>query len=350
VFLTVLLLAGCGGKAPPERQAVSVRVQAAQLSSEADELRYSAAIRPDVQVDLAFKVSGYIDQILQVRGADGRTRNLQDGDFVRKGTVLARVRDNEYRDKVAEAQASLTQGKADHERVARMYETSTASKADYDAAFARAQSSQARYDQAAVSLGDCSLRAPMDGTVVRRNIEIGSLVSPGAAAFQLADTRSVKVVFGVPDVALAAIRMGDSLRVETEALPGRMLRGRVTRIAPSADPNSRTFEVECTIPNPDERLKIGMIASLHVGEGTEHGAVTLVPLKAIVRSREDPKGYAVYVVEAAGGKQVARQRTVQLGDVRGNSIVVTGGLQGGERIVVTGTTLVAEDQEVRVVP
>src|SRR5262245_19162222 len=57
--------------------------------------RYSASIRPDVQVDVAFKVSGYVEQITEVQGADGRMRNVQDGDFVRRGTVLAKIRDRE---------------------------------------------------------------------------------------------------------------------------------------------------------------------------------------------------------------------------------------------------------------
>ncbi len=348
--LAGLALGGCGGGAPPERHAVPVQVAPAERSRSAGELRYSATFRPYAQVDLIFKVNGYIDEILQVRGADGLLRNVQDGDFVRRGTVLAKVRPNEYRDRLAEAQASLTQARADYERATRMYENSTIAKAEYDGAFARAQSSQARYDQAAEALNDCSLQAPMDGTVIRRSVEIGSLVSPGGISFVLADTRAVKAVVGVPDVALAAIHMGDSLRVDTEALPGRALRGLVTRIAPSADPNSRIFEVECTIPNPDGGLKIGMIAALHVAEQTEGTEATLVPLKAIVRAKDDPNGYAVYVVEAAGEKHIARMQVVQLGDVVGNSIVVTRGLQGGEHVVVTGATLVADQQEVHIVP
>ena len=348
--LVAVGLGGCGGKEQHERQAVPVRVQSVQRSHGAGELRYSGAIRPDMQLDLAFKVNGYIDRILQVRGADRRMRNVQDGDPVRRGTVLAAVRDNEYRDRLAEAQASLTQANADYERSARMYENHTIPKADYDAAFARAQASQARYDQTLVTLHDCELQSPMDGTVIRRNVEIGSLVAPGPAAFVLADTRAVKVVFGVPDVALAAMHMGDTLRVETEALPDQVLRGRITRVAPSADPNSRVFEVECTIANQDGRLKIGMIAALGVAEKAGRAAATLVPLKAIVRSRDDPNGYAVYVVEESGGKHVARMRPVSLGDVMGNSIVVNEGLQGGEHVVVTGATLVVDDQEVHVVP
>ena len=270
--------------------------------------------------------------------------------MVQRGTNLAHVREDEYRDRLADAQASLTQAKADYERTAGLYENNNVSKADYDAAFARSQSTQARYAQAAQTLSDCSLVAPMDGTLLKRSIEIGTLVAPGGPAFVLADTRNAKVVFGVPDVTLARVHMGDTLTVTTEALPGRTLHGWVTRIAPSADANSRIFEVECTIPNADGGLKIGMIAALEVQSTTSRQVVTLVPLKAVVRSKTDPKGYAVYVVDATGGKPIARIHDIQLGDVVGNSIAVLDGLSGGEQIVVVGVTLVSDQMEVRIVP
>jgi RND family efflux transporter MFP subunit len=315
-------------------------------------LRYSASVRPDVQVDVSFKVGGYVDEILQVRGADGRQRNAQDGDYVRRGTVLARVRDREYRDAVAQAQASLSQAKADFDRVSQLYENRSVSKSDYDAAYARYTATQAQHDQAALALSDCTLRAPMDGTLLRRAIEVGALVAPGAPGFSIADTRAVKVVFGVPDVLVGTMRMGTTQTLAVEAVPGRALHGRITRVAPSADPTSRVFEVEVTIPNPDGVLRPGMIASLQVSgaAATPAAAATVVPLNAVVRPPGDSIGYAVFVVEEQSGRSLARQRRVQLGDVTGNMIAVTAGLQGGERVIVRGATLVVDSQAVRIIP
>lgn len=347
----VALLSGCGKPEVHDRQPVPVRVRQVTRTSDAGGRRYSASIRPDVQVDLAFKVSGYVDELLQMRGADGRRRSVQEGDAVARGTVLAHVRDNEYRDRLAEAQASLTQAKADYERTARMYENHTVSKADYDAAYARATSSQARYDQAALTLEDCSLKASMDGTVLRRNIEIGTLVAPGGPAFVLADTRSVKVIFGVPDVEVVHLKMGEVMSISAEAYPEVPFQGSITRISPSADASSRVFEVECTIPNRDQRLRTGMIATLVAAPpDAAHSAGALVPLNAVVRPLNDPTGYAVFVVEERDGKQIALERVVRLGDVIGSAVAVSEGLAGGERVVVTGATLVQDQQEVRIVP
>ncbi|MGH7496110.1 MAG: efflux RND transporter periplasmic adaptor subunit [bacterium] len=305
VMLTLLAIIACGKHEEIVTPPTPVKVQVVAGSAANGGLRYSANVAPDVQVELAFKVSGYIDNILQVRGADGRMRNVQDGDFIKRGTVLAHVRDNEYRDRVADAQASLTQAKADYERAAKLYETKSASKADYDGAYARLSSSQARYAQAAQSLDDCALRAPMDGFVLRRSIEVGNLAGPGGLGFILADTRSVKVVFGVPDVLVEQMKMGDFQNVTTEALPGAEFRGRITRVAPSADPSSRVFEIECTVPNPENRLKVGMIAALQVSTSALPNPEMLVPLNAIIRPVDDPQGYAVFVVEDQNSKQWA---------------------------------------------
>jgi multidrug efflux system membrane fusion protein len=345
--------AGCRGEdAPVPPVPLPVTVEEVAKASDAGGLRYSASITPDVQVDAAFKVSGYVEQILQVRGADGRTRNVQDGDFVRRGTVLARVREREYRDALTGTQAALTKSKADFERTSQLYENRSVSKADYDAAYARFQADQAQVDQAEQSLADCSLRAPLDGYVLKRGVEIGTLVAPGTPAMSVGDIRSVKVVFGVPDVLVGSMQLGATQGVTVEAVPGTLFGGRITRVAPSADATSRVFEVEVTLPNPDGALKSGMIASLEVTTGGARADSTgrLVPLNAVVRPPGDANGYAVFVVEDVGGRARARLRRVSLGEVNGNLIQVRTGLQGGERVIVRGATLAVDSQDVRIIP
>lgn len=348
--LVLVVLLGCGhqkSQAPP----LPVTVQVVAGGPGETGARYSASIRPSAQVDLAFKVGGYIDQILQVRGVDGKPRNVQDGDYVRGGTVLARVRDREYVDALAQAKAALSQAKADFDRAAQLYENRSVSKADYDAAYAKYTADRAQEDQAAQSVADCSLRAPFDGHILKRSIEVGTLVAAGTPAFSVGDLRSVEVVFGVPDVQVGSMKMGAPQAVNVEAVPGPPFRGQITRVAPSADPSSRVFEVEVTIPNPDGRLKSGMIASLQIASApaaTKTG--TLVPLNAVVRPPGEATGYAVFVIEDRGGRELARLRRVSLGEIRGDLIEVASGLSGGERVIIRGATLAVDSQLVRVFP
>jgi multidrug efflux system membrane fusion protein len=348
------VLAACGKDAPPPPPPLPVTVAAVSAGEgPADETRYGGAIAADASVDVAFRVSGIVDDVTRVRGADGRMRNLQDGDPVRRGQVLARLRQLEYRDQVADAEAALRQAQADFERAAQLYENRSVSKADYDAAYARYTASRARQSQAQISLGDATLRSPIDGVVLKRTVEVGSLAGPSAPAFVVADTRIVKVVFGVPDVIVSRLELGGKLTIQAEAMPGRALEGRITRISPSADPNSRVFEVEAALPNPEGRLKVGMLATLRLGEEVRGAgpAGLFVPLASVIRPAGDSAGYAVYVVrDSAGGGSAAALRRVALGEVSGNLIAVREGLAPGERVIVRGANIVADGQAVRVTP
>ena len=339
-------LAACGGGDPPAPPPLPVTVVVVGSGTGVDETRYSGAIKADESVDLAFRVSGIVEAITQVRGGDGRIRSVQDGDPVRRGTVLARLRRAEFRDQLTDANAALRQAKADYERASQLIESSSISKAEYDAAYARYTASQARWSQANISLGDATLRAPLDGVVLHRSVEVGSLAGPSAPAFTIADTRVVKVVFGVSDVVVADLELGDSLPIQAEALPGSLLHGRITRISSSADPDSRVFEVEAALPNPQGRLKVGMLATLRLERARETGLV--VPLAAVVRPTSDSTGYAVYVT-AENSAPRARLRRVQLGEASGNLIAVRQGLRAGERVIVRGATIVADSQIVRII-
>ena len=113
----------------------------------------------------------------------------------------------------------------------------------------------------------------------------------------------MKAVFGVPDVMVPRLQLGSALVVSTEALPGVQFRGQLSRISPAADPKSRVFEIELTIPNPHDQLKIGSIGALEMVEERGAAPVAVVPLAAVVRSKDDPTGYAVFVVQEQEGKR-----------------------------------------------
>ena len=368
--LAALLLSticiGCGHNEKPSRQAVPVRVSPAGTLGESGGLRYSANIEAFTQVSLAFKSGGYVDRILERKGADGRTRILQVGDPVRQGEVLAHVKESDYSDKtnfakaqVDQAQASYEKAKLDFDRASNLYKTDSYTKAQYDAAkaafdanAASVESAKASLEQAKTALSDCSIRSPLTGWVLSRNIEVGALAGTGTTAFELADTRLVKAVFGVPDTRVNSVKLGASQTITTTSMPGEF-HGRITSVSPSADPKSRVFSVEVTIPNSDDRLKPGMIATLTLGaRNLEPPTIvtTVVPLSAVVRSTQHADGFSVFVVTEQGGKSVVHERTVEIGDTQGNLISVTKGLKPGEPVVITGGTLIKDGDEIKVIP
>jgi RND family efflux transporter MFP subunit len=339
-----------------------VRVQAATSYTESNGVRYSGTVDASLRVDLAFKTGGYVERLLQVRGADGRSRSVQEGDPVTRGVVLATVRDTDYVDRRNQALSQLRQADVsrdyateEFERADRLFASNSVTKVDRDGAktkldVARAQvdGAQALVQQADDALADGALKAPIDGVVMKRVVEVGSLVGPGSPGFVLADTRQVKVLFGAPDVIIKTVKIGAPQTVTTASLPDAQFHGMITRIAPVADPRSRVFDVEVTIPNSDGRLKVGMVVALQVAEGAPVSAPVVVPLTAIVRAHDQASEYAVMIVEDRDGHQIARLRTVQLGQAFGNSIAVTSGLRTGERVIVAGVTLVTDGEQVSI--
>ncbi|HZS35296.1 MAG TPA: efflux RND transporter periplasmic adaptor subunit [Polyangia bacterium] len=358
-------LAGCGAKSvAATKSATAVRLRAVERSAAANATRYSATINPATRVDLAFKVGGYVQRVASVRGVDGRARLLQEGDRVSAGQELASVRKADYEQKLAEAKAALAealaskeQAQIDFDRATRLVGSDTVAKAELDttrvrldAANARADGARVRVAEAETALDDTRLRAPMDAVVVKRNVELGTLAAPGLPAISIADTQTVKVVFGVADTELEALRLGTRQTVTAEAFRGRDFEGRITRIAPIADPKSRVFEVEITIANPEGELKPGMIAALKLNEKGAAAPVAVLPLNAVVRSPGHAGRFAVYVVDQKSGAPIARLREVELGEFLGNQIPIRAGLADGDRVIVQGATLVSDGEAVQVIP
>jgi RND family efflux transporter MFP subunit len=365
LLMIAALAAGCGAAAAPEKPARPVRIAGVAAITQAAGSRYSANIVPSTQVSLSFRASGYVDGILQARDTDGRSRALQGGDLVDAGVVLARVREHDYREQVAraaaqaaEAEASVAKARFDLERAEALFAAESLTRPELDgartatdAAIARAESARASLALARISLGDTALRSPFAGLVIERQVERGSLVAPGSVGFVVADVRSVKAIFGVPDADIARFPLGAALVVTSDAIQGREFAGRVSAVSPAADPQTRVFTVEVTIANQQRLLKPGMIATVAMNEppvGQQTTARASVPLAAVVSGGGDR--YTVFVVESDGGRTVVRKRDVVLGDVSGNSIEVRSGLALDEQVVVAGATLVKDGDSIRVIP
>jgi multidrug efflux system membrane fusion protein len=137
--------------------------------------------------------------------------------------------------------------------------------------------------------------------------------------------------------------------VTTEALPNPFS-GHVTAISAAADPKSRVYSVEVRIDNPQNLLKAGMIASITIGAPSPTGSVTVVPISAVVRSPSNLSGFAVFVAEGTGDMAKVHTQDVTLGNTYGNMIAVRSGVILGDRVVTSGTNMIKNGDEVRIIP
>jgi RND family efflux transporter MFP subunit len=368
--------------------AKAVRLGTVSFAREGEAAKYSAILTPNAQVELASRVSGYVVELYQTKGADGRLRPLEPGAPVAAGTVLARIRPSDYQAAVdkargaqeeaqagvaaaeaqlVQAQASLAHAELDFTRASALWEQESITKPAYDASRAkldvakatvdaakagvlaankRRETAQAQMREAQIALGDTELRAPFDAVLLERRVELGALAATGSPAFTLADLATMKARFNVPDFALAGFRPGQSLDLAIDASPGASVRGRVLSLAAAADPKARSFEIEVTVPNPGLKLRSGMIATVHAPGSTPGPARLQVPASALVH---DPTGqrYLVYTIEQNGGRGVAKAIPVEPGPLAGNDVVILSGLTPGERIVVMGANLLQPGDPVK---
>lgn len=384
---SLLALGGCGkGKAEPKEPApLPVQTALVEEAVVDNSTEYSASIEADKTVDMIFKTDGYVDALLQVGG-----RNLQKGDFVPKGAVLARVRQSDYRASAdaAHSQAlqadenlkatvwQLWQAEAIHrkatqdaERAAALYEEKALTKPDYDASRAQLESTRAQVEAARknieaqrnlleraqaqerlakITLGDTSLVAPMAAVVLEKNIEAGSLAGRGAAAFRLGDVSTVRLTFGVPDTLVVRLKPGGLLPVSVDALPGVELQGRIREIAAAADSDTRLFRVAVAIPNAKQQLRVGMMGKVRL-PGIQSGAsLPTVPSTALLRSPSDPHAATVFAVTGGAVEPVAKLRSIRLGDFVGSRVTVLAGLSRGERVVTGGRQNLVDGARIRV--
>jgi multidrug efflux pump subunit AcrA (membrane-fusion protein) len=383
-FVVIEAVSACGCRGQnlnaDARGPKAVHVVAVESSTNAEFTTYSAVITPNVQVALVFRVPGYVVDIRRTKTADGRSHAVEPGAPIARGVILARVRSADYqavvdkaqgtRDEsnagvtaaeaaVAEAQAALTQAESDFERIAVLWQQESVTKPAYDGAKAKLDAARARVagataaiaaakqrsaaataqtHEAEIALGDTELRAPFEGVLLERHVDIGTLVSPAMPAFTMADLRLVKARFSVPDTALRLIRAGQLLPVSIDAFADEPFQGHVLSVAPAADPKSRSFEIAVTIANAALKLRSGMIASIRVARAGDPRSQLRIPIEALVH---DPvrDEYVVYALEQNNGATMAKAISVRPGPLVGNQVSILEGLITGQRIVSSGANL-----------
>lgn len=192
------------------------------------------------------------------------------------------------------------------------------------------------------------IRAPFDGFVSRRMVEVGEWVNEGGQVVELLDLSRVLVEVGVPESGLPYIQEGDEARVMLDALPGA-ISGRVRHVMRQADLSARTFPVEMEVPNPDSKISAGMFARVDVTAGPRN-KVAAVPKDAVIE--RDQVFYVTVVAPGEGGSMMGMPVAVKLGAEADDWVAITSGnvapgssvaVRGNERIMFPSPVVVVDE-------
>jgi RND family efflux transporter MFP subunit len=335
-----LLAAACSGGSKPQeagKPAVAVETAAVATSDLEQAVEVVGALSARSAADVKTEYSGTVAEVLVTQWV-----------AVRKGTPLARLDTREAGAGVQSARAMLLTAQVAAQRAARELERTlklqeaglaTRQAADEartaeEAARAAVASAQAQLDMAQTRLAKALIRAPIDGVVSERNVNVGDYVENmggPAPMFRIVDGRVLELVAAVPSARIGELAVGQPLVFASDALPDKEFRGQVSFINPAADEASRTVKVKVEVPNQDAALKPGLFAKGRIVTGNRAG-VLVVPRAALVSWDTAARSAIVFVVE--GG--TARQRTIQTGVAAGEAVEVLRGLQAGEVVVTRG--------------
>lgn len=337
--VTAGAVAACGsasGGAPSGDGPAARAVRVAPLSVEmvAPPITSVGTLGPKEEIVLSFKIGGVIDQIAVDAGAT-----------VRAGDELAALDLSEIDAAVSRAQSAADKAERDLGRARRLYVDSVATLAQVQDAETGADVARADLETARFNRRYAVIVAPANGVILRRHAEPGELVAAGRPVLALSSrSRGVVVRVGLADRDVVRLTLGDRAAVRFDALPEREFAGRVTEIAPAAEPGTGTYAVEVALPAA-AGLASGLVGQVEIRPSVSR-TTTLVPIEALLEA--DGVDGTVYALSADGAR--AERRRVTVGIIVGHRVVVTRGLEGVTGVITDGAAYLEDGAAVRVVP
>ena len=276
-----------------------------------------------------------------------REIDFKNGSRVSKGSVLVKLDTSTEEAELIRAQAQAVLAKQTLDRATQLRASGANTPADLDAA--KAQDAQARAGVAELEsvIAKKTIRAPFDGRVGIRSVDLGQVVAPGAPIVTLQSDNPIEAQFELPQEALAQLSVGQKVAVQVDVFPNQTWEGIVTTIDPRVDPTTRNVRFRAAVPNADGKLLPGMFASVIIDAGAQQKELA-VPATSIIYATY---GDSVFVVEKDTGEKgasglVAKQRFIRVGETKGDFVVVSDGLKLGESVVSTGGFKLRSGQQV----
>jgi RND family efflux transporter MFP subunit len=294
---------------------------------------------------------------------------VSEGSHVRRGEIIARLESGDVaaalaaaRANVGTVEAQLAQARRDLARAEELRKSDLISAVEVENARTQADvytaqlaSAKAQVDLAAANLENTNVRAPFDGTVLRKDAEVGEIVAPSSAGggltrtaiVTMADLGTLEVEVDVNEAYIAQVRNGEPARITLDAYPDTSFNGRVRQVVPTADRQKATVLVKVSILDKDARILPEMGARVVFVSDVTSGAAGATPrIVRVPRSAIVTEGGAsrVWTVD----RDVVKSQAVEIGAERDDRVEVRRGLSGGERVVLEPPTGLRDGAKVRI--
>lgn len=317
-------LSGCSPTSPTAGPASANRPPTPVVAVEArrqpitESVSLVGTIAANEEIEVKAETDGIVQEIL-----------FEEGAVVEKGRLLLRLDETKLSAELADAEARLRLYEATFARSKELYRDQLISQQEYDQASSSFEVGKATVELRRRQLRDARVFAPFQGRTGSRSVSPGQVITRNTTITWLVDVDPVKVETYIPERFLSQTHVGQHVEFEVAAYPGQVFAGEIYFIAPRLDLATRTALIKARIPNPDGRLKAGMVANLELNLRIRDEAV-VIPEAALISNGDN---LLVYVV---GSDQTVQLRPVTVGQRIPRFVEITGGLEGGENVVVEG--------------
>ncbi len=319
------------GNKEDEKTGVPVEVAEVSLGSISSYILLSSTIETESGVDIYPQTSGLVDELL-----------VEEGDLVKRGSLLARLDDEEYSLDEAKSEVAFHKLENDFKRVEEMYEGDLISVEEHENARYELKQAELEWDKSKLLLRYTRIEAPISGVVSERLISEGDRINTSTRIFSIVNLDSLIAIVHVPEKEIYRINLRQRVTIGSDFIEGEEIEGWVKRISPVVDPNSGTFKVTVGIEAGGARLRPGMFVHVHIITGT-HDDTMLVPRDAIVYD-----GGREYIF-IAGEESTAARVELDKGFANNQVVEVLSGIDHDDHVIVVGQSGIKDGAKIRIV-
>ena len=330
----VIINSGCGNTEPEQKkESRYVKIAEVHPQNTGSKKTFNATIEENRKSSVAFRVGGPLEKIF-----------IEEGDYVKKGAVLAQLDKRDFNTRLLAAKAQYTQAKGELERYSQLYDQKKLPANTYDKIKSAYLAAKSNWENANNALSDTELKAPFSGFVFKKMVNNHETIAPGQPALILIDTKTLEINFDVPESVVNQLRKGQKVELSINHHPDNRYVATIQSISHKAG-KDRLFHVRLKMKNPDpETIKPGMTAKAMVSEpGTQETSKLLIPTEAIFYSQKQAN---VWIYNAQS-HQVSKRPVTATELTEQGLIEIARGIKPGEKVVIAGVHSLIEGQKVK---
>ncbi|AWW30379.1 efflux transporter periplasmic adaptor subunit [Echinicola strongylocentroti] len=303
--------------APEETPQLPVNVKEVQPERLENNLNITGNVLSNESVSLRAEITGLVESI-----------NFKEGQFVKKGTPLVRLNDNELTAQLDRLEYTKKLYEGQENRQKQLLAREAISQEEYDVILNQYNTTLSDIKLVKAQLDKTVIKAPFDGVVGLRQISAGSVISTTDIIANIVNINPIKIEFSIPERYTSEVRIGSSIRFSNNASDG-LKNGKVYAYEPVIDANTRTLTLRAISSNDDRKFLPGMFVNIHFNLGVDENAL-MVPSESLI---PELNGYKLFLVNKEG---IVEERKVTIGIRTDRQVQITDGLTPGDLVLTTG--------------